>query len=112
MLCALQVWNYKLRRCLFTLLGHLDYIRTVQFHSEYPWIVSASDDQTIRIWNWQSRTCISVLTGAAPRHIPTSRPIAHVGTFWSALESAHWLLEKNVQAQQVQLRLPRLPSEL
>ncbi len=52
-----------MHRCLFTLLGHLDYIRTVQFHHEYPWIVSASDDQTIRIWNWQSRTCISVLTG-------------------------------------------------
>ena len=59
----LVVWNYKLRRCLFTLLGHLDYIRTVQFHQENPWVVSASDDQTIRIWNWQSRTCISVLTG-------------------------------------------------
>ncbi len=96
-----QVWNYKLRRCLFTLQGHLDYIRTVQFHHEYPWIVSASDDQvcmprvcscgpqpqrppraaapgahcvnrwlwccgavqTIRIWNWQSRACVSVLTG-------------------------------------------------
>jgi len=25
--------------------------------------LSASDDQTIRIWNWQSRTCICVLTG-------------------------------------------------
>ncbi len=62
-LYVVQVWNYKLRRCLFTLLGHLDYIRTVQFHQEYPWVVSASDDQTIRIWNWQSRTCISVLTG-------------------------------------------------
>ena len=59
----IKVWNYKQRRCLFTLLGHLDYIRTVQFHHEYPWIVSASDDQTIRIWNWQSRTCIAVLTG-------------------------------------------------
>jgi WD40 repeat protein len=57
------VWNYKLRRCLFTLLGHLDYIRTVQFHAEYPWVVSASDDQTIRLWNWQSRTCVTVLTG-------------------------------------------------
>ena len=57
------MWNYKLRRCLFTLLGHLDYIRTVSFHQEYPWIVSASDDQTIRIWNWQSRNCVSVLTG-------------------------------------------------
>lgn len=50
-------------RSLFTLNGHMDYIRTVQFHSELPWILSASDDQTIRIWNWQSRSCISVLTG-------------------------------------------------
>ena len=89
----LQVWNYKLRRCSFTLLGHLDYIRTVQFHHEvgqalervarhtshvtrhtshvahhtshvtqHPWIVSASDDQTIRIWNWQNRSCMSVRT--------------------------------------------------
>jgi len=59
----IKVWNYKMRRCIFTLLGHLDYIRTVEFHDEYPWIVSASDDQTIRIWNWQSRSCIAVLTG-------------------------------------------------
>ena len=59
----IKVWNYKLRRCLFTLLGHLDYIRTVQFHHEHPWLVSASDDQTIRLWNWQSRTCLSVLAG-------------------------------------------------
>lgn len=41
----------------------MDYVRTTFFHHEYPWILSASDDQTIRIWNWQSRTCISVLTG-------------------------------------------------
>jgi coatomer subunit alpha len=44
-------------------LGHLDYIRTTFFHHEYPWVVSSSDDQTIRIWNWQSRNCICVLTG-------------------------------------------------
>lgn len=59
----IKVWNYKQRRCIFTLLGHLDYVRTTEFHHEYPWILSCSDDQTIRIWNWQSRTCISVLTG-------------------------------------------------
>lgn len=41
----------------------MDYVRTVFFHHEHPWIISASDDQTIRIWNWQSRTCIAVLTG-------------------------------------------------
>jgi coatomer subunit alpha len=54
----IKVWNFKQRKCLFTLLGHLDYIRTTFFHHEHPWIVSASDDQTIRIWNWQSRNCV------------------------------------------------------
>ncbi|KAI5659249.1 hypothetical protein M9H77_28042 [Catharanthus roseus] len=50
----IKVGNYKLHRCLFTLLGHLDYIRTVQFHHESPWIdlvVSASLDQTVRVWD-------------------------------------------------------------
>lgn len=62
----IKVWDYKLHRCLFTLLGHLDYIRTVQFHpnaSQFNWILSASDDQTIRLWDFQKRTCLSVLTG-------------------------------------------------
>lgn len=30
---------------------------------EHPWIISASDDHAIRIWNWQSRSCVCVLTG-------------------------------------------------
>lgn len=30
------------RRCLFTLHGHLDYVRTVDFHHEMPWIVSTN----------------------------------------------------------------------
>lgn len=59
----IKVWDYKVRRCLFTLQGHLDYIRTVEFHNELPWILSSSDDQTVRIFNWQSREGISVLTG-------------------------------------------------
>ncbi|XP_030921093.1 coatomer subunit alpha, partial [Geospiza fortis] len=63
------VWNYKLRRCLFTLLGHLDYIRTTFFHHEYPWILSASDDQTIRVWNWQSRTCVCPSAGLRKKNL-------------------------------------------
>lgn len=35
----------------------------VKFHHELPWIVSTSDDQTIRIWNWQNRSVIAILTG-------------------------------------------------
>ncbi|EKM58105.1 uncharacterized protein PHACADRAFT_252139 [Phanerochaete carnosa HHB-10118-sp] len=61
----IKVWDIRPqnRRCLFTLHGHLDYVRTVQFHHEMPWILSCSDDQTIRIWNSTSRNCIAILTG-------------------------------------------------
>lgn len=59
----IKVWNYKTKKCLFTLNGHLDYIRTVQFHGELPWILSCSDDQTVRLWNWQSRSVLAILTG-------------------------------------------------
>nr|GAT59180.1 coatomer alpha subunit [Mycena chlorophos] len=69
----IKVWDIRPqnRRCLFTLHGHLDFVRTVQFHHEMPWIISCSDDQTIscsddqtvRIWNSTSRNCIAILTG-------------------------------------------------
>jgi coatomer subunit alpha len=58
----IKVWNFK--HALYTLSGHLDYVRTVEFHpGDLPWILSCSDDQTIRIWNWQSRNCLAILTG-------------------------------------------------
>ncbi|KAG8805744.1 hypothetical protein FRC19_007688, partial [Serendipita sp. 401] len=36
----IKVWDIRPqnRKCLFTLNGHLDYVRTVQFHHEMPWI--------------------------------------------------------------------------
>ncbi|KAF8164085.1 WD40-repeat-containing domain protein, partial [Pholiota molesta] len=60
-----KVWDIRPqnRRCLFLLHGHLDYLRTVQFHHEMPWILSCSDDQTICIWNSTSRQCIAILIG-------------------------------------------------
>ena len=37
----IKVWNYKQKRCLFTLLGHLDYIRTTFFHKVHTTITHA-----------------------------------------------------------------------
>jgi coatomer protein complex subunit alpha (xenin) len=38
------------RKCLFTLHGHLDYVRTVQFHHEMPWIVRICRSSFIDIY--------------------------------------------------------------
>lgn len=59
----IRVFNFQQKKCLFTLTGHQDYIRSIAFHHESPWLMTASDDQTIRIWNWQSRSCVAQLTG-------------------------------------------------
>ncbi|KAE8221247.1 hypothetical protein CF326_g8598 [Tilletia indica] len=66
--CAVSTstgYNLSLSLVVTTIIltGHLDYFRTVCFHHEHPRVLSASDGQTIRICNWQSRTCIAVLTG-------------------------------------------------
>jgi coatomer protein complex subunit alpha (xenin) len=58
-----RVFDHRQRQLLFELSGHTDYVRSVAFHPEAPWLVTASDDQTVRVWNWQSRTCLSVLAG-------------------------------------------------
>ena len=45
----IKVWDYKLQRCLSTLLCHLNYIRTVKFQlnaSQFPWVLRVSEDQT------------------------------------------------------------------
>ena len=34
------------------------YRKIIMLLQEYPWMLSSSDDQTIRIWNWQARNCI------------------------------------------------------
>eukprot|EP01084_Bolivina_argentea_P030914 57232_1 len=61
---SIKVWNYEIKKHLFTLNGHHDYVRTISFHpGTYPWLLSSSDDQTVRIWDWESRTCLSVLIG-------------------------------------------------
>lgn len=59
----MKVWDYKQKRCMFSLKGHIDYVRSVFFHHELPWVLSSCDDQTMRIWNYQSRACVNIITG-------------------------------------------------
>ena len=47
-------------KCIFSLSGHQDYVRWMEFHPLHPWLVTASDDCTVRLWNWQARTELAV----------------------------------------------------
>lgn len=62
--CIVKIWNYQLKRCLYSLNGHCDIITHVSFRSQTKydnqvWIYSSSDDKTIRMWNLQQLgTCL------------------------------------------------------
>jgi len=47
----LDIWNYKTRKCVITLEGHTDCINDLEFTPSENWLLSCSNDKTIRIWS-------------------------------------------------------------
>jgi len=48
---TIKVWDVSVGVCLFTLIGHDNWLRGVTWHPGGKYIVSASDDKTIRVWD-------------------------------------------------------------
>lgn len=57
---------------LTTLLGHRGPITCVKFHPVYNWLVTSSEDTTIKIWDYESGTLEKTLKG----HTKTVHQIA------------------------------------
>jgi WD40 repeat protein len=47
--------------CLQTLEGHSDWVRSVAFSHDSSWLVSVSDDKTVKIWDASSGACLQTL---------------------------------------------------
>lgn len=52
--CSIKVWSIASDRPRLTLVGHEDGLNSVSFCSEgdKPYLVSGSDDRTIKIWDY------------------------------------------------------------
>lgn len=48
---GIKIWNSFSGECLFDLLGHTDYVNSAQFSPDGKWIVTASYDNTSKIWD-------------------------------------------------------------
>mmetsp|Transcript_31058 Transcript_31058/g.61221 ORF Transcript_31058/g.61221 Transcript_31058/m.61221 type:complete len:240 (-) Transcript_31058:394-1113(-) len=51
----------------FSLTGHERGVNCIEYHQsgDKPYIVSGSDDKTVRVWDYQTKQCLQVLTGHA-----------------------------------------------
>ncbi|KAJ5637031.1 hypothetical protein N7490_006910 [Penicillium lividum] len=60
----LRVYNYNTSEKITSFEAHPDYIRSIVVHPTLPYILTASDDMTIKLWDWEKGwKCIQVFEG-------------------------------------------------
>lgn len=58
---TIKIWDVSVGICLFTLIGHDNWVRGVVWHSGGKYIISSSDDKTIRVWDILNKRCSKTL---------------------------------------------------
>ncbi|TGZ83347.1 WD40 repeat-like protein [Ascodesmis nigricans] len=59
---TIKVWNFT-EKNTFTLKGHHDWVNSVRIDSGSRTVFSASDDQTIKMWDLDARCCVRTFEG-------------------------------------------------
>ncbi|KAJ8313083.1 hypothetical protein KUTeg_010456 [Tegillarca granosa] len=66
----IKMWDVSVGLCLFSLIGHDNWIRGLVFHPGGKYVLSASDDKTLRIWDIKNKRNQKTLD--AHQHFVTS----------------------------------------
>ena len=66
---TLRIWDTSTSQCVFTLIGHDNWVRGAVFHPRGKYLLSTSDDKTLRVWDLKNRRCHKTL--AAHEHFVT-----------------------------------------
>ncbi|KAG2413678.1 coatomer beta' subunit [Aspergillus terreus] len=60
----LRVYNYNTSEKIASFEAHPDYIRSIVVHPTQPFVLTASDDMTIKLWDWEKGwKCVQVYEG-------------------------------------------------
>lgn len=54
---TIKIWDVTSGSCLFTLVGHDNWVRGLVFHPGGKYLLSASDDKTMRVWDLAHKRC-------------------------------------------------------
>ena len=91
---TIRIWNWQSRTCVTTLTGHTHYVMCAQFHPKEDLVVSASLDNTIRIWdvfNVRKKSAASRGSSGGGFHSPRSP--AQIELFSSSEGHVKFVLE-------------------
>lgn len=81
----LRIYNYNTMEKIKEMEAHADYIRFVEIHPTMPYILSSSDDMSMKLWNWeQNWECTSTFEGHAHYVMMCKFNLKDTNTFASA----------------------------
>ncbi|EFQ99936.1 coatomer subunit beta [Nannizzia gypsea CBS 118893] len=81
----LRVYNYNTSEKIISFEAHPDYIRSIAVHPTHPFVLTASDDMTIKLWDWdKSWKCVQVFEGHSHYVMGLAINPKHTNTFASA----------------------------
>ena len=76
---TIKLWDISIGICLFTLVGHDNWVRGLLFHPGGKFIVSVADDKTLRIWDIKNKRNMKTLE--AHQHFITTLDFHKSGPF-------------------------------
>lgn len=60
----IKIWEMKEQKSIITLVGHDNWVRDLAFHPNGKFLISTSDDKSIRIWDLRTGRCIKNISEA------------------------------------------------
>ena len=60
---TIKLWDITTGECLFTLIGHDNWVNKVVFSPDGQTLASCSHDQTIKLWDMKSGFCLMTING-------------------------------------------------
>ena len=87
----IRLWDLSTCNVTYTLIGHTDCVNAVAVTRDGQYVISASRDQTIKVWDIRNRCCVATFTGDCEMTACDVAPDGHVIIAGDALGSIHIL---------------------
>jgi len=68
---TVKLWEILTQQCIHTFVGHDNWVRSATFHTSGKYILTSSDDKSIKVWSIELGRCAKTLSEAHP-HFVTS----------------------------------------
>lgn len=66
---SIKFWDVFAGTCIFSLIGHDNWVSGIKLHPNGKYLVSVSDDKTLRVWSIEHRRCVKTLQQAHEQFI-------------------------------------------